>query len=128
MKKADSTGKPALEMTVFVFPRLRMPPRRVENRIDECGAVEFHMGVLSTSKYTLFLSISVYPVHTDYLCLVDSRLFTFVYVNDECTCNGHFDHRRKDLEAVETEWCDRGSPGKCVHRGSKFEMSKKEPQ
>jgi hypothetical protein len=39
-------------------------------------------------------SLSVYPVRTDCLCLVDSGLFTFVYVNDGWIHDETFDHRR----------------------------------
>jgi hypothetical protein len=43
----------------------------------------------------------------DCLCLVDSGLFTFVYVNDERICDGSFDHCQNGLAMARTKRRDR---------------------
>jgi hypothetical protein len=41
----------------------------------------------------IYISLFVYLVSTDCLCLIDSCLFTFVYVNDGSIHNEPFNHR-----------------------------------
>jgi len=49
-----------------------------------------HSAEISFSR--VYLCLSVYPIRTDCLCLIDSSLFTFVYVNDGCIHDKAFDH------------------------------------
>jgi hypothetical protein len=49
-----------------------------------CSLPPPHLRTAVTPFARVYLHLFVYPIRTDCLCLVDSWLFTFVYVNDGC--------------------------------------------
>jgi len=51
----------------------------------------------------IYLCLSVYPIRMDCLCIIDSLLFTFVYVNDERVYGSGFDRRGYGLLMVQRE-------------------------
>src|SRR5271169_5252510 len=57
-----------------------------------CSLLQPHQRSAVTPFARVYLSLSVYPIRTDCLCLVDSMLFTFVYVNDGWVHDETFDH------------------------------------